>query len=289
MPAREAMGEMGERIGCATSSGDRLGAGRWWGLRTSWAIGSIAYTRDVAESGETRPGVFITLEGPDGSGKSSLLQTLAAALRDAGCDVVATREPGSTPLGEQVRRLVLDTEPKIDRTGRADALLFAASRAQHVEEVIRPAIARGAVVLCDRYADSSLAYQGAGSGVPMDELRAVQRFATGGLVPDLTVLLDLPVEAGLERKAAEVTRFEAYHDLAYHERVRAAFLAFAAEEPERYAVVDATLDAAASSAAALEAVGRLGDRAPCLPNAAGAGAQEPRDGEPMGNPVRMPR
>ena len=244
MPAREAMGEMGERIGCATSSGDRLGAGRWWGLRTSWAIGSIAYTRDVAESGETRPGVFITLEGPDGSGKSSLLQTLAAALRDAGCDVVATREPGSTPLGEQVRRLVLDTEPKIDRTGRADALLFAASRAQHVEEVIRPALARGAVVLCDRYADSSLAYQGAGSGVPMDELRAVQRFATGGLVPDLTVLLDLPVEAGLERKAAEVTRFEAYHDLAYHERVRAAFLGFAAEEPERYAVVDATLDAA---------------------------------------------
>ena len=289
MPAREAMGEMGERIGCATSSGDRLGAGRWWGLRTSWAIGSIAYTRDVAESGETRPGVFITLEGPDGSGKSSLLQTLAAALRDAGCDVVATREPGSTPLGEQVRRLVLDTEPKIDRTGRADALLFAASRAQHVEEVIRPALARGAVVLCDRYADSSLAYQGAGSGVPMDELRAVQRFATGGLVPDLTVLLDLPVEAGLERKSAEVTRFEAYHDLAYHERVRAAFLGFAAEEPERYAVVDATLDAAGVLAAALEAVGRLGDRAPCLTNAAGAGAQEPRGGEPMGHPVRMPR
>ena len=90
--------------------------------------------------------------------------------------------------------------------------------------MIRPALARGAVVVCDRYADSSLAYQGAGSGVPMDELRAVQRFATGGLVPDLTILLDLPVEAGLARKAAEVTRFEAYHDLAYHERVRAAFL-----------------------------------------------------------------
>ena len=289
MPAREAMGEMGERIGCATSSGDRLGAGRWWGLRTSWAIGSIAYTRDVAESGETRPGVFITLEGPDGSGKSSLLQTLAAALRDAGCDVVATREPGSTPLGEQVRRLVLDTEPKIDRTGRADALLFAASRAQHVEEVIRPAIARGAVVLCDRYADSSLAYQGAGSGVPMDELRAVQRFATGGLVPDLTVLLDLPVEAGLERKSAEVTRFEAYHDLAYHERVRAAFLA--SPPRSRIATRSSTppLDAAGVLAAALEAVGRLGDRAPCLPDAAGAGAQEPRDGEPMGDPVRMPR
>src|SRR5262249_2863435 len=118
MPAREAMGEMGERIVCATSSGDRLGVGRWWGLRTSWGIGSSAYPRNVAEGGEARPGVFITLEGPDGSGKSSLLQSLSAALRDGGCDVVATREPGSTPLGEQVRRLVLDTEPKIDRTGR---------------------------------------------------------------------------------------------------------------------------------------------------------------------------
>ena len=118
----------------------------------------------------------------------------------------------------------------------------------------------------------------------MDELRAVQRFATGGLVPDLTILLDLPVETGLARKSAEVTRFEAYHDVAYHERVRAAFLAFAADEPERYAVVDATLEAAGVLAAALEAVGRLGDRAPCLANAAGAGAYEPRDGEPMGHP-----
>ncbi len=243
--------------------------------------------------------MFITLEGPDGSGKSSLLQSLAAALRAAGCDVVATREPGSTPLGEQVRRLVLDIEPKIDRTGRADALLFAASRAQHVEEVIRPGLGRGAIVVCDRYADSSLAYQGAGSGVPMDELRAVQRFATGGLVPDLTVLLDLPVEAGLERKSAEVTRFEAYHDLAYHERVRAAFLGFASEEPDRYAIVDATLDAAGVLSAALEAVGRLGDRSPCLAEAARTaattrtdgttGARAPHGGEPADPAVRMPR
>ena len=277
MPAREASGLMGERIGFATSSWDRLGAGRWWGLRRSGRIGSIAYTRAVAEDGETgRPGVFITLEGPDGSGKSSLLGPLGAAIRAMGCDVVTTREPGSTPLGEQVRRLVLDTEPRIDRTGRADALLFAASRAQHVEEVVRPALVRGAVVVCDRYADSSLAYQGAGSGVPMDELRAVQRFATGGLVPDLTVLLDLPVEAGLDRKSAEVTRFEAYHDLAYHERVRAAFLAFAADEPGRYAIVDATLDAAAVLAAAVEAVRRLAGRLPCL-------------GEPIGSESRMPR
>ncbi len=252
----------------------------------------------MAES-ETRRGVFITLEGPDGSGKSSLLQSLATALRERGCDVVATREPGSTPLGEQVRRLVLDPEPRIDRTGRADALLFAASRAQHVDEVIRPAIERGAVVVCDRYADSSLAYQGAGSGVPMDELRAVQRFATGGLVPDLTILLDLPVEAGLGRKAAEVTRFEAYHDLAYHERVRAAFLGFAADEPGRYAVVDATRDADAVLAAALAALGRLGGRMPCLAGGAaagrdggaerGAGASAHPDDEPIGPEARMPR
>jgi dTMP kinase len=217
----------------------------------------------VAVSGAPR-GVFITLEGPDGSGKSSLLPRLAEVLRRGGCEVVTTREPGSTPLGEQIRRLVLDTEPRIDRTGLADALLFAASRAQHVAEVIRPALDRGAVVVCDRYADSSLAYQGAGSGVPMDELRAVQRFATGGLVPDLTILLDLPVEAGLRRKSAEVTRFEAYQDTAYHERVRAAFLSFAAEEPGRYAIVDATGDEAAVLAGAVAACRRVADRVPCL-------------------------
>ena len=223
------------------------------------AIGPIAYTRFVSIT-HAQQGVFITLEGPDGSGKSSLMPRLAAVLRARGCDVVTTREPGSTPLGEQVRRLVLDTEPKIDRTGRADALLFAASRAQHVDEVILPALERGAVVLCDRYADSSLAYQGSGSGVPIDELRAVQHFATGGLVPDLTILLDLPVEAGLSRKADEVTRFEAYQDLAYHERVRAAFLGFAAAEPGRYSIVDATGDEAAVLAGAVAALDRVADR-----------------------------
>jgi dTMP kinase len=209
-------------------------------------------------------GLFISLEGPDGSGKSSLLPRLAAVLEAGGCDVVATREPGSTPFGELMRRMVLDTDPPVDRGGTADALLFAASRAQHVEEVIRPALARGAVVVCDRYADSSLAYQGAGSGVPMDELRAVQRFATGGLVPDLTVLLDLPVEAGLGRKAAEITRFEAFQDLAYHERVRAAFLGFAADEPGRYVVVDATGDHDAVLAGAVAAIERLAARSSCV-------------------------
>jgi dTMP kinase len=209
-------------------------------------------------------GPFITLEGPDGSGKSSLLPRLAAALRARGCDVVATREPGSTPLGERIRSILLDTEPKIDHTGRADALLFAAARTQHVDEVIRPALARGAIVLCDRYADSSMAYQGAGSEIPLDEVRALQQFATGGLWPDLTVLLDLPVEEGLARKREEMTRFEAYHDVAYHERVRAAFLGFAAVEPQRYAIVDARQDETQVLAEAIAAIDRLADRFACL-------------------------
>ena len=210
------------------------------------------------------PGPFITLEGPDGSGKSSLATRLAAVLRARGLNVVATREPGSTPLGERIRSIVLDTEPKIDRTGRADALLFAAARTQHVDEVIRPALDRGAIVLCDRYADSSMAYQGAGSQIPMAEMRALQQFATGGLWPDLTILLDLPVEVGLSRKSDEMTRFEAYHDVAYHERVRAAFLGFASGEPARYAVLDATADRTTVLTAAAAAVERLADRWPEL-------------------------
>ncbi len=224
---------------------------------------------DKRNAGQPQAGLFITLEGPDGSGKSSLQARLVEVLRKAGCEVVATREPGSTPLGERLRRLVLDVEPRIDRTGRADALLFAASRAQHVDEVIRPALARRAIVVCDRYADSSLAYQGAGSGVAMDELRAVQQFATAGVTPDLTILLDLPAEIGLARKSAEVTRFEAFQDLAYHERVRAAFLGFAAAEPGRYAIVDATREATEVLAAAVEAVGRLSGRMPCLEGISG--------------------
>lgn len=214
-----------------------------------------------------RPGVFITLEGPDGSGKSSLAPRLADALRDRGCDVVLTREPGSTRLGERIRDLLLSTEPGLGHTGVADALLFAAARAQHVTEVIGPALERGAVVVCDRFADSSIAYQGHGSGVPLPELGVVQRLATGGLVPDLTLLLDLPVEAGLRRKSGEgteVTRFEASFDVAYHERVRRAFLDFAAAEPARYVVLDAARDADEVLAAALAAIASSGLPSPCL-------------------------
>lgn len=212
-------------------------------------------------------GVFITLEGPDGSGKSSLAPRLADALRARGCDLVLTREPGGTRLGERIRDLLLSTEPGLGHTGAADAFLFAAARAQHVAEVIRPALERGAIVVCDRFADSSMAYQGHGSGVPLPELAAVQRLATGGLVPDLTLLLDLPVEAGLRRKAgdaAEVTRFEASFDVAYHERVRRAFLAFAAAEPARYIVLDAAREADQVLDASLAAITAAGLADPCL-------------------------
>jgi dTMP kinase len=203
---------------------------------------------------ETRPGrgPFITLEGPDGSGKSSLLPALAGVVRQAGLEVVATREPGGTRLGERIRDILLVTGSELGHTGRADALLFAAARAQHIAEVIEPALARGAAVICDRFADSSMAYQGAGSQIPLEEVASLQRFATVGLVPDLTILLDLPVEEGLRRKAGEVTRFEESFDVAYHQRVRDAFLALASAEPHRFVVVDATrgLDAALADATA---------------------------------------
>src|SRR3954454_24157846 len=275
-PMRGALCAMGERIECATSLWGRTGTGRSPSIRRRGANGSITYTRGVGASDGPVRGVFVTLEGPDGSGKSSLLRRLSARVSVAGCDVVATREPGSTPLGEQVRRLVLDTEPRIDRTGLADALLFAASRAQHVADVIRPALARGAIVVCDRYLDSSMAYQGAGSGLPLDELAAVQRFATGGLVPDLTILLDLPVDVGLARKSAEVTRFEAFQDRAYHERVRAAFLSFAAAEPQRYVTVDGTLPEVDVLRLAIAALSRVAEGVPCLRSlVAGSAAPAP--------------
>ena len=195
---------------------------------------AAGYTRAVT----TRPmpvprGCFITLEGPEGSGKTSQAEALRARLADAGATVVLTREPGGTRIGERIRAILLDTAVAGDHVvaaqdARTDALLFNAARAQLVAEVIGPAIDRGDVVVCARFADSTLAYQGYGAGLPRDELRTLERFATDGLRPDLTIVLDLPPEVGLARKsAAEVTRFEAGFDLAFHERVRAGFLALA--------------------------------------------------------------
>jgi len=151
-------------------------------------------------TGEHILGLFVTFEGPEGCGKTSQLHLLAAYLRDQDCDVLTTREPGGTPISERVRAIVLDPA-HTDMEPTTEFLLFSAARAQHVAEVIRPHLERGGVVLCDRFADSSLAYQGYGYGLDLKARRAITHFATGGLVPDLTVLLDLPVEVGLLRKA----------------------------------------------------------------------------------------
>ena len=189
-------------------------------------------------------GTFITFEGPDGSGKSTQARLLAQRLASLVVDVVLTREPGGTPLGERVRRVLLDRDG-VRHAARADALLFAAARAQHVDDVIVPALRRGAVVICDRYADSTVAYQGYGSGVPLERLRELGAFATRGLQPRRTILLDLPVDAGLARRSAGepegLTRFETadVFDAAFHERVRMGFLELAKVEPARWLVVDA--------------------------------------------------
>ena len=189
--------------------------------------------------GATARGRFITLEGPDGSGKTSQAAQLAEALRARGHDVVLAREPGGTRLGERLRE-ILNSPSGPPIAPLADALLFSAARAQHVIEVIRPALERGRHVVCARYADSTLAYQGYGAGYPVATLRELQEVATGGLWPHRTILLDLPAEVGLERKPVDdQTRWEIGLDLDYHRRVRAGFLELAAAEPSRWAVVDA--------------------------------------------------
>jgi len=188
-------------------------------------------------------GRFVTLEGPDGAGKSGALAALAASLGSAGQALTVVREPGGTPLGEAIRAILMDG--RLQHSGAADALLFNAARAQLVATIIRPALDRGELVICDRYADSTLAYQGYGSGVPLDDLRALATVSTGGLVPDRTILFDVPVEVGLERRRRgpddQQTRFEddRRHDRAFHERVRSGYLAMAAADPTRWRIVDA--------------------------------------------------
>jgi dTMP kinase len=186
-----------------------------------------------------QPGRLITLEGPEGAGKTVLGQRLATALVERGRSVVLTREPGGTRLGERLRSLLLEDGGRIE--SRADALLFNAARAQLVSEILRPSLAAGQVVVCARFTDSTLAYQGYGAGMPLAELRALAAIATSGLVPDRTILLDLDPELGLRRKSAgEQTRFEASFDLEFHRRVRAGFLELAAAEPDRFRMVDAS-------------------------------------------------
>ena len=182
--------------------------------------------------------MFIAFEGGEGSGKSTQIELLAAALRDAGVDVVVTHEPGATSVGSRIRDLLLHDDEAL--APRAEALLFAADRAHHVDTVIRPALDRDDVVLTDRYVDSSLAYQGAGRELTFDEVRRLSRWATRGLTPDLTVLLDIPAAVGLERARgrAASTDGRRYADkleresLEFHERVRTAFRGLAEAAPD---------------------------------------------------------
>jgi dTMP kinase len=225
------------------------------------------YTRPVTRPGTPDRGWFITIEGPEGAGKTTQAERLAAHLRSIGHDVHLTREPGGTWLGERLRELLLArTVATTPADPLTDALLFNAARRQLVSEVVRPTLDIGRTVLCARYADSTLAYQGYGAGASLDRLRALEVVATDGLTPDLTILLDVPAEIGLARKApGDVTRFEAEFDLAFHRRVRDGFLALAAESPGRFVVVDATGDAddvAGAVAAAVDATLRLGEPKP---------------------------
>lgn len=184
--------------------------------------------------------MFITLEGPEGSGKTSQIEPLADFLRQRGHDVITLREPGGSDIGEQIRAVIMAMKNTAMHP-RTEILLFLASRAQFVEELVQPALQAGKWVLCDRYADSTLAYQGYGHQVDLGVLRQLLQFATGGLKPDLTLLLDIETEAGLARKRSaggEWNRLDAYPP-EFHQRVRQGYLELTRQEPERWAVVDA--------------------------------------------------
>lgn len=208
------------------------------------------------EKRERKVGPLITFEGPEGSGKSTQMQLLAEYLRERGYSVLTTREPGGTSVGEQIRDVLLSPENQ-EIFPLTEVLLYSASRAQHVEQVIRPYLEGGCIVLCDRYADSTLAYQGYGHGLDLAMLRTITEFATNGLKPDLTIYLDLPVEIGLRRRLGlrgeqplseariQLPLFEKWDrfdtkELEFHRRVRAGYQELAAAEPERWLVIDAT-------------------------------------------------
>lgn len=189
--------------------------------------------------------LFITFEGPDGSGKSTQINLIVEHLSRLGHQVLCTREPGGTAIGNQVRQVLHDVN-NTEMSARAEILLYSASRAQLVEQVILPHLAQGGIVLCDRYADSTYAYQGYGRQLDFDTLRLITHFATQGLKPDLTIYLDVSVEEGLRRKSAanvsgegEWNRMDQL-ELAFHQRVRAGYLEMAQNEPGRWLIVDAS-------------------------------------------------
>jgi dTMP kinase len=183
--------------------------------------------------------LFITLEGPEGGGKTSQAMQLVEHLQARGYDVLHSREPGGTFIGEQIRRVLFSLDNTLMHP-RTEFLLFSAARAQHVNEVILPQLEKGRVVICDRFYDASLAYQGYGHDLDLETLKSITIFATGGLIPDLTLLLDLPVEEGLKRREQDGNwnRLDAY-DLEFHHRVREGYLAMAASEPDRWVIIDA--------------------------------------------------
>jgi dTMP kinase len=186
-------------------------------------------------------GYFISFEGPEGGGKSTQIHRLAAALAEQGHVVWTTREPGGTRVGEMIRPILLGSK-QAGLSAFTEALLFTAARAQLVDEVIRPRLNRGEVVLCDRYGDSTLAYQGYGRGIELEALRRLQGEATGGLSPDLTLLLDLPVEAGLARIPRNAQDRLDRETIAFHQRVHAGYREMAAKDPHRWREVDASRD-----------------------------------------------
>lgn len=211
------------------------------------------------------PGLFLAFEGGDGAGKSTQLRLLADALRERDLPVLLTREPGGSPVGERLREIVLDPAlAPVDP--RTEALLFAASRSAHVQRTIRPALAEGVTVLSDRYLDSSVAYQGAGRGLGVEQVRALSTWAVDGLLPDLTVLLDVPEDTGrLRRRERAADRME-LEPPEFHARVRAAFLELARAEPRRHLVLDAAQSPDRLAARILERVLVLvAERTPVAP------------------------
>ena len=183
-------------------------------------------------------GLFVSFEGGEGSGKSTQTARLQGRLESMDRKSLLIREPGGTPLGEALRELLLHRRAAI--SAEAELLLFLAARAELVRSVLQPALEAGTVVVCDRFSDSTLAYQGYGRGLDIESIRTLDRWATGGLAPDLTVLLDLPVEVGLKRKDGDDDAF-AREDGGFHARVRDGYLALAAAEPSRWHRLDATL------------------------------------------------
>lgn len=182
-------------------------------------------------------GLFIVLEGIEGSGKSSQVRLLADYLAKEGYPVVTTQEPGGTRIGEVIRDVLLDLKHQI-MDGKTELLLYAASRSQHIKEVIAPALKEGKIVICDRFSLSTFAYQGFGRGIDQGEIRQVEAFATGGLEPDFTVIFDVPVEVGLKRATKHYTDRIEQEDISFHQRVRDGYLQLARQNPGSIRVVD---------------------------------------------------